>query len=146
MDLRIAQGRWSDVARAVLRDAYPVLSTALADCRVVALDATTITLAVPANRAGVIEDPAHDQPLARAFDAVLGAPYALVVRREAATTGNTGPRAAKFQPAMDDPVVRDLLKRFAGDVIEREPQTRETFRERVQRDRAEAALPGGRRG
>jgi hypothetical protein len=145
MDVRLVQGRWSDVVRAAMRDAYPVLALALGDCRVVGLDAATITVAAPANRAGVLEDPGHGHALARAFDAVLGAPYTLVVRREAPGAPGANPRAAKFQPAMDDPVVRDLIKRFAGDVIEREPLTREGFRERLARDRDEAARPGGRR-
>jgi len=146
LTLRTAQGRWDDVVRSVLRDGLPVLSQALAAGRPVALDATTITVAVPSNRAGTLEDPTHGRAIARAFDAVLGLPYALIVRRDAAVKAAQDDRAARWQAAMDHPTVADLLRRFEAEVIEREPMPLEAFRERFARDRDTAARPGGRHG
>jgi len=57
------------------------------------------------------------------------------VRERAARLGETPAdaedRARRYREAQDDPIVKDLLKRFEADIVAREPGDRQAWQDRL---------------
>jgi hypothetical protein len=122
------QSRWSEVAQAALRDDQPLIASALAGSRPVSFANGNLTVECPADFCDRCDaDPLYLQGVAAAVANVCGHRLAIRVRPPA---GLDGGRSARYAAAEAHPLVQALRKRFAADIITREPITREEWLKR----------------
>ena len=124
------QQRWPEIAQAALRDGQPLLAGPLSGSRPVSLAAGTLTIECPADFCDRTDaDPLLLQSLTGLVAMVCGHRLAIRVRPAA---GMDGGRSARYQAAEAHPLIHAIRKRFAADIITREPITREEWLRRSQ--------------
>lgn len=122
------QSRWSEVAQAALRDGQPLIASALSGSRPVSFASGTLTLECPADFCDRSDaDPLLLQVIVAVVANVCGHRLTIRVRPPA---GLDGGRSARYAAAEAHPLVQALRKRFAADIITREPITREEWLKR----------------
>jgi hypothetical protein len=124
------QQRWSEIAQAALRDGQPLIASALSGSRPVAFANGALTLECPADFCDRADaDPMVIQHLVALMAQFSGHRLTIRVRPPA---GLDGGRSARYSAAESHPLVQALRKRFAADIITREPITREEWFKRSQ--------------
>jgi hypothetical protein len=124
------QQRWSEIAQAALRDGQPLIGSALSGSRPVSFANGTLTLECPADFCDRADaDPMLIQHLVALIAQFCGHRLTIRVRPPA---GLDGGRSARYSAAESHPLVQALRKRFAADIITREPITREEWFKRSQ--------------
>jgi hypothetical protein len=122
------QSRWNEVAQAALRDGQPLIASALSGSRPVSFANGTLTLECPADFCDRSDaDPLVLQVVVAVIANVCGHRLTIRVRPPA---GLDGGRSARYAAAEAHPLVQALRKRFAADIITREPITREEWLKR----------------
>jgi hypothetical protein len=141
------QSRWGEIAQAALRDGQPLIASALSGSRPVSFANGVLTLECPADFCDRTDaDALQIQHLVTLVAQFCGHRLTIRVRPPA---GLDGGRSARYQAAEAHPLVQALRKRFAADIITREPITREEWLKRSQPRPAEGtsqlgdgAVPG----
>jgi len=129
------QSRWSEVAQAALRDGQPLIAGALSGARPVSFASGTLTIECPADFCDRADaDPLVLLILGNLVAQISGHQLTIRVRPPAGVGG----RSARYQAAEAHPLVQALRKRFAADIITREPITREEWLKR-----SHSGRPGG---
>lgn len=124
------QMRWAEVAQAAMRDDQPLIGGALSGSRPVSLAGGTLVIECPADFCDRVDvDPLMLQSLVSLVAQVCGHRLLIRVRPP---SGMDGGRSARYQAAEAHPLVQALRKRFAADIITREPITREEWLRRSQ--------------
>lgn len=127
------QQRWSEIAQAALRDGQPLIASALSGSRPVSFANGTLTLECPADFCDRVDaDELLIQHLVALIAQFSGHRLTIRVRPPA---GLDGGRSARYSAAEAHPLVLALRKRFAADIITREPITREEWFKRSQSGR-----------
>ena len=124
------QLRWNEIAQAALRDGQPLLASALSGSRPVSFANGTLTLECPADFCDRADADAQlIQHLVTLMAQFSGHRLNIRVRPPA---GLDGGRSARYAAAEAHPLVQALRKRFAADIITREPITRDEWFKRSQ--------------
>ena len=124
------QSRWGEIAQAALRDGQPLIASALSGSRPVSFANGVLTLECPADFCDRADaDTLLIQHLVTLVAQFCGHRLTIRVRPPA---GLDGGRSARYQAAEAHPLVQALRKRFAADIITREPITREEWLKRSQ--------------
>jgi hypothetical protein len=124
------QQRWSEVVQAAMRDGQPALATALTSCAPVLLANGILTLEAPDD---LCQRSADDAFLLTSLARVVGqiSGFLLPVRMRS-VAGENRTRSERYQAAESNPLVLAIRKRFAADIISREPITRAEWLQRLQ--------------
>ncbi len=124
------QQRWSEVAQAAMRDGQSALATALTNCTPVLLAGGTLTLEAPDDLCQrSVDDAFLLTSLARVVGQISGF---LIPIRLRSVAGENRTRSERYQAAESNPLVQAIRKRFAADIISREPITRAEWLQRLQ--------------
>ncbi len=124
------QQRWAEVAQAAMRDGQPIIGGALSGSRPVSLANGTLVIESPADFCDRVDvDPLLMQSLVSLVAQVCGHRLDIRVRPPVDTGGG---RSARYQAAEAHSLVQALRKRFAADIVTREPITREEWMRRAQ--------------
>ena len=136
--------RWGELPGQALRAGMPLVAAALADSRPLELTANGLVLDVAAEhvRRGTLgERGEFAAPLAKLIASLAGRPLRLLLRERAGgptvaarlgeTPADAEERALRYRAAQDDPVVKELLKRFDADIVAREPGDRQAWEDRL---------------
>jgi len=136
--------RWSDLPSQALRAGMPLVAAALTDSRPLELTANGLVVEVGiehVRRGSLGERGEFAAPLAKLITALAGRPLRLLVRERAGgatvaarlgeTPADAEDRARRYREAQDDPIVKDLLKRFEADIVAREPGDRQAWQDRL---------------
>lgn len=142
--LHALAARWSELAVQAQRAGMPLVAAALADARPMELTADGLLIEVAAEhvrRGTFAERGEFAAPLAKLVAAFAGRPLRLVPRERAggpATAARLGEtpadaeeRARRYRAAQEDPVVKELLRRFEADIVAREPGDRGVWEDRL---------------
>jgi hypothetical protein len=122
------QARWSEVAQAAMRGDQPLIGGALSGSRPVSFASGTLTIECPADFCDRADaDPLVLLILSNLVAQISGHQLTIRVRPPA---GLGGGRSARYQAAEAHPLVQALRKRFAADIITREPITRDEWLKR----------------
>jgi hypothetical protein len=123
------QPRWNELAQAALRDGQPLIASALSGSRPVAFAGDTLTVECPADFCDRADtDPLIVQTLVALLAQVTGHRLTIRLRPPA---GADGGRSARYAAAEAHPLIAAFKKRFAADIITREPITREEWLRRM---------------
>jgi hypothetical protein len=124
------QQRWSEVVQAAMRDGQSALATALTSCTPVLLAGGTLTLEAPED---LCQRSADDAFLLTSLARVVGqiSGFVLPIRLRS-VAGENRTRSERYQAAESNPLVQAIRKRFAADIISREPITRAEWLQRLQ--------------
>ncbi|MBA3697854.1 MAG: hypothetical protein H0W78_03160 [Planctomycetes bacterium] len=135
------QQRWSELAQAAMRDGQPLIGSALSGSRPVSFATGTLTIECPADFCDRADaDPVLIQHLVTLVAQLTGHRLVIRIRPPA---GLDGGRSARYTAAEAHPLVQALRKRFAADIITREPITREEWLKRSGPPRtADSSQPG----
>jgi hypothetical protein len=142
--LQVIRDGWDQLIGRALDEGNPELGAALAAAEVLEADARHLTLAIPIeHRAWLAEGHPHRQRLEMMIAGLCGScpPIQLqTLYREGQGGSQTDARNQRYREAQALPLVKDLLKRFAGDIVAREPSARDAFLARCD------GAPGGADG
>ena len=124
------QQRWSEVAQTAMRDGQPTIATALTSCTPVLFAAGILTLEAPDHLCQrATDDALFLTSLARVIGHISG--FVIPVRLRS-VAGENRTRGQRYQAAEANPLVQAIRKRFAADIIAREPITQAEWLQRLQ--------------
>jgi hypothetical protein len=124
------QQRWSEVVQAAMRDGQPLLATALTHCSPVLVAAGSLTLEAPDD---LVQRSAEDGIFLTALSRLISQVSGLLIPiRLRSIAGENRTRGERYQAAEANHLVQAIRKRFAADIISREPITRADWLQRLQ--------------
>ncbi len=124
------QQKWAEIIQSAMRDNHPQLATDLTVCRPISLAKGVLTLEAPHTLCDRSADDALIlTTLARIIAQVAGYHVPVSLRPPG---GVFDTRSARYQAAESHPLVQAIRKRFAADIIAREPITLAEWQQRQQ--------------